>query len=433
MPDPTPQPDAPSRADVPLRPSGAWRAVLRRPAGAASLAILAVVALACVLSLPWTLAPVPQPGASGATIARYNAGSTGAGRLPPSWVSPGAGQRERLAMQLSEDDAARVPAPGRTLADVVDAPTREELARLRDLAPRSALGTDVLGRSMLARLLLGGAISLGVGLVAAMISVVIGTLYGSIAGYAGGRTDALLMRIVDVLYGLPYVLIVVLLAVAGGALVDEYVSREGARRSHVRDAAAEVLRAEGSPATPGAIDALLASRPDTREALEQAALDAYPRRAISEPVRTTIDLGVLLLAIGGTSWLTMARVVRAEVMSVRARPFIDAARVVGVSPARLFRVHLLPNIAPTIIVYATLTVPQAILQESFLSFLGIGVRPPLPSWGRLAAEGLGELNPYESNWWLLVFPCACLGVVLVALNLAGDALREVLDPKRTPR
>ncbi|MDX2130497.1 MAG: ABC transporter permease [Planctomycetota bacterium] len=412
------------------RPDG--RGVLSgRRAGLIAAAVLALVAFACVATLPWTLRPVAQPG--GGDVARYNAGSASAGRLPPSWVSASRPQRERLARQLTADDAAAVPRPGRSIADVIESPHPDELRTLRRLAPSYALGTDVLGRSMLARLLLGGAISLGVGLAAAAISVVVGTLYGTLAGFAGGRLDALMMRVVDVLYGLPYVLIVVLLAVAGGALVDDYVSREGPRRGFVRDSARALLRAEGQPASPAEVDALLESRPALRDTLETRALAEYPPRTLSEGVRTAIDLAVLLIAIGGTSWLTMARVVRAEVMSLRGRPFMDAARTIGVPPARMFRVHLLPNLAPTIIVYATLTVPQAILQESFLSFLGIGVRPPLPSWGSLAAEGLGELNPYESNWWLLAFPCAALAGVLVALNIAGDALRDALDPRGAAR
>ncbi len=125
----------------------------------------------------------------------------------------------------------------------------------------------------------------------------------------------------------------------------------------------------------------------------------------------------------------MARVVRGQVLSLKARPFIEACRAIGVPPSRVFVRHLLPNLAGPIIVYATLAVPQAILQESFLSFLGIGVKPPLPSWGNLAAEGLSELNPVRSHWWLLLFPCVLLGGTLLSLNVLGESLRERFDPR----
>lgn len=307
-----------------------WGAVI-------GLGVLVLMVVACVGSLPWTLAR----GADG--VPRYNAGETRAGRLPPLWLT------------FTPDQARRA-------GDLTD-----------PAMARTVLGTDVLGRSLAVRMLLGGAISLGVGLAAAGVAVVVGTLVGVISGYAGGRIDAVLMRCVDVLFGLPYVLVVVLLAVAGDAIV--------------------------AAASPG------------------------------EGLRTLLDLAVLLAAIGGTNWLSMARVIRGEILSLKSRAFIDAARTIGVGPARLLLRHLLPNLAGPILVYAMLAVPQAMLQEAFLSFLGIGVKPPLPSWGRLAAEGLSEINPYQSNWWLLVFPCAALAGTLLALNLAGEALRERLDPK----
>ncbi|MEO1237390.1 MAG: ABC transporter permease, partial [Planctomycetota bacterium] len=140
-------------------------------------------------------------------------------------------------------------------------------------------------------------------------------------------------------------------------------------------------------------------------------------------------------AIGGVSWLTMSRVVRGQVLSLRGQPFIEATRAVGMGPARVLSRHLLPNLIGVVVVYATLAVPLAILQESFLSFLGIGVRLPLPSWGNLASEGVRELPALTSpetpmHWWLLVFPCLLLGLTLMALNFLGDALRDRFDPKR---
>jgi ABC-type dipeptide/oligopeptide/nickel transport system permease subunit len=241
------------------------------------------------------------------------------------------------------------------------------------------LGTDKLGRDVLARLLVGGAISLLVGLSAAAIAVFVGTVYGSIAGAAGGRVDAVLMRIVDILFGLPSILLVVLLAVA--------------------------------------VDGLL----------EQQGADLAPA------ARQTINIATLLIAIGGLSWLTMARVIRGQVMALRAKPFMESCRAIGVSPARQFLRHLLPNLIGPIAVYAALAVPAAILSESFLSFLGIGVREPVPSWGNMAADGLGELNTVESRWWLLAAPCLAIAMTLVSLNFLGDELRERFDPMRGRR
>lgn len=237
-------------------------------------------------------------------------------------------------------------------------------------------GTDILGRSLLWRCLLGGAISLGIGMAAATISVVIGTTWGLIAGYSGGRVDSVMMRIVDVLYGLPYILLVVLLSVAL------------------------------QPWVHGVVDSIW---PGTGSMVA--------------------NIITLLLAIGSVSWLTLARVVRGQVLSIKSQPFVEAAHAIGCSSPRILIRHMLPNLIGPIIVYTTLTVPEAILQESFLSFLGIGVQAPLPSWGNLASEGLTVLNPVESHWWLLAFPCALLGLTLMALNFLGDGLRDRFDPR----
>ena len=245
--------------------------------------------------------------------------------------------------------------------------------------PASLAGTDKQGRSLVGRLLLGGTISLAVGTAAAAISLVLGVGVGLVSGYAGGKLDAVLMRFVDVMYGLPYVLLVILFKVA----LDEPV----------------------------------------RIFFESYTSVPSPRQAAS--------LVVLFLAIGLVSWLTMARVVRGQVLSLRDQPFIEAARAAGVNRTRIFFAHLLPNLAGPIIVYATLTVPQAILQESFLSFLGIGVADPLPSWGTLAADGLDPaLFGRPSLWWQLVFPCLLLAVTLLSLNFLGDGLRDLFDPRR---
>ncbi|MBX3390005.1 MAG: ABC transporter permease [Phycisphaeraceae bacterium] len=354
----------------------------------------------CVLTLPWTLGGVRDDGA---IVPRYNAGSINDARLPPFWA-PGA---------LAPGDSA--PRAGEAQA------------------PHFFLGSDAIGRSLLVRVLAGGGVSLTIGIAAALLSVFIGTLYGAISGYAGGRLDALLMRIVDVLYGLPYVLLVVLLAVAADAVVGEYVSRERERAAWIESKVATTLAAESKPSDKQAVRRELEADGELKRRLEDEALHAVPPREISQTGRTTLDLAVLFIAIGGFSWLTMARVIRGQVMSLKNQPFVEAARAIGASRRRILFVHLLPNLMAPIIVYATLTVPQAILQESFLSFLGIGVKPPLPSWGNLAAEGLPELNPYRSNWWLLLFPCLLLGLTLLALNFVGEGLREALDPRRQRR
>ncbi len=232
------------------------------------------------------------------------------------------------------------------------------------------MGFDSLGRSLLYRCLLGGVISLAVGLSAAIMSVTLGVLWGATAGLAGGRTDMLLMRVVDVLYGLPYILLVIILKVA--------------------------------------LDA----------PLRQLFDNAYAANVI-----------ILFIAIGANSWLTMARVIRGQVLSLKEQPFVEAARACGAGWFRILWRHLLPNLVGPIVVYGSLIVPQAILSESFLSFLGIGIQRPMPTWGSLVADGLHAVNSVINFWWLIVFPCALLSVTLLALNFIGVGLRDAFDPK----
>jgi ABC-type dipeptide/oligopeptide/nickel transport system permease subunit len=223
-------------------------------------------------------------------------------------------------------------------------------------------GTDALGRDLLARVLVGGRTSLAVGLAATAVSVGIGTLYGAVAGLYGGRVDELLMRVVDFLYGVPYMFLVILVMLLFS----------------------DTARGEALP---------------------------------------------VFVALGLVQWLTMARIVRGQVLALREREFVLAARVAGAGDARILLRHLLPNALGPVVVYATLTVPAVILLESFLSFLGLGVAL---SWGELVSEGVGVVNPVRSYWWLLAFPSGFLAATLLALNFLGDALRDALDPRSLP-
>ncbi len=411
-------------------------------AGMLGLGVLAAIVCACVLTLPWTLGRVQgQGGASVAGSPRYDVQYRTARHLPPSWWGVDVKERDGDAAALRLQATARAMAlesiarergvsVERLVVEKIE-PTAEQLSRAM---PHYLMGTDLLGRDLLVRCLAGGGISLGIGIAAALLSVILGTVYGSIAGYVGGRVDGVMMRIVDVLYGLPYVLLVVLLAVAASSVMEEHVSRQGARTAWMRgDAAQQYLRGEAKSGAPDIIAGIVRPATSVQEILENEAARLYPARVVSDAGRTAFELGVLLVAIGGVSWLTMARVVRGQVLSLKNQPFVEAARAMGVPVSGIFLRHLLPNLVGPIIVYATLTVPQAVLQESFLSFLGIGVRAPMPSWGNLAAEGLGELNPIKSHWWVLLFPCLMLGVTLLALNFVGEGLREALDPKRARR
>lgn len=250
-------------------------------------------------------------------------------------------------------------------------------------------GTDHLGRDILARVLSGGRISIAVGLITTLVAVTIGVLWGAISGYVGGRTDAAMMRAVDVLYALPFLIIVILLGktlepVTGG-LTDFFVA----------------LFAGGGA--------------DTRA--------QNNTRAWVEPITTLVPLFV---AIGALSWLTVSRIVRAQVQGVARQEFVEAARSLGLGHFRILFRHILPNTIGPIIVYTTLTIPGIMLFEATLSFLGLGVKPPYSSWGILIDEGA---NRMLSNFWLLFFPTLFFSTTLFSLNFLGDGLRDALDPK----
>jgi oligopeptide transport system permease protein len=216
-------------------------------------------------------------------------------------------------------------------------------------------GTDQLGRDILVRSLIGGRISLMVGLVATLVSFIIGVTYGAISGYFGGHVDEVMMRIVDIIYSLPYLfLVIVLLAFFSKSML------------------------------------------------------------------------MLFIALGAVSWLTMARIVRGQVLSLKNQEFVEAARAIGVSTHKIIFRHLVPNTLGPVIVYTTLTIPSAMLSEAFLSFLGLGVQPPYASWGTMVNDGINSIAVYP---WQLIFPGVMMAVTLFSLNFLGDGLRDALDPQ----
>jgi oligopeptide transport system permease protein len=231
----------------------------------------------------------------------------------------------------------------------------ERIATPPDPAAGFLFGTDGNGRDLFVRTLYGARVSLAVGVAATLVSLVIGVAYGAVAGFVGGKTDELMMRLVDVLYSLPFMFFVIILVVVFGR-----------------------------------------------------------------------HIVLIFVALGAVEWLTMARIVRGQTLSIRRREFVEAAQAAGVRTWKIIARHVVPNVMGPVIVYVTLTVPEVIIIESFLSFLGLGVQEPYTSWGVLISEGAQQM---ESAPWMLIFPAAFLAVTLFCFNFVGDGLRDALDPK----
>lgn len=220
------------------------------------------------------------------------------------------------------------------------------------------MGTDIHGRDLLTRVLYGARLSLCIGLVATLVSLVIGVSYGAVSGYVGGGVDNVMMRIVDVIYSLPYMFfVIVLVSIFGRSVL------------------------------------------------------------------------LLFLALGAVQWLTVARIVRGQVLSIKEKEYVLASRAIGAGHLRILANHILPNVLGPVVVYMTLTVPAVMLQEAFLSFLGLGVPPPYCSWGTLIADGASAINMLRIYWWLLLFPGGAMALTLFSLNFLGDGLRDAIDPR----
>ena len=220
------------------------------------------------------------------------------------------------------------------------------------------MGTDIHGRDLLTRVLYGARLSLCIGLIATLVSLLIGVSYGAVSGYVGGAVDNVMMRVVDIIYSMPYMFFVIIL------------------------------------------------------------VSVFGRSVL-----------LLFLALGAVQWLTVSRIVRGQVLSIKEKEFVQASRAVGAGHLRIIINHILPNVLGPVVVYMTLTVPAVILQEAFLSFLGLGVPPPYSSWGTLIADGASAINMLRIYWWLLLFPGAAMALTLFSLNFLGDGLRDAIDPQ----
>ncbi len=328
-----------------IRGTGHWHeARARLAASRSSRWALRFLVAALVLSLLTPLLPLPSPAA-------LNLRSLPRAPVWP-WQQLGGNGFRREYWELSALDSG--------LVDL-----RQTL--FGSWQTGSWLGTDAKGRDLLSRILWGSRTSILVSLAATACSLLIGVTYGAFAGYLGGRTDRLMMRVVDVLYSIPFVFLVIFVL----ALLDGWLD-------------------------------------------ESASFD----REV-----------VFYALVGGVTWLTMARIVRGQVLALKNAEFVLAARALGASTSHVVFRHLVPNLLSVVIVYLTLTIPSIMLFEAFLSFLGLGIQPPRVSWGLLAADGVEAINPLHSFWWIVLWPSIAMGSTLLALNFLGDGLRDALDPQ----
>lgn len=338
----------------------AWRRLRRNRSAMASLVFLIVLAL---LSFFTPLLPLQAPLAQDPEFRRLQRPELAARPLPNFDRLAGADQ--------TAFDAYVTENWGKKRGGFVRMMIAARLALFNDWTIPSVCGTDDLGRDLLSRLFWGSRVSLIVGIVATIVSLVIGVTYGAIAGYLGGFVDDIMMRIVDILYSIPFIFVVIFIIT--------------------------ILNNE-----------------QWKNRLSDAGIDR---------------IMIFYLLIGAIFWLTMSRVVRGQIISLRGEQFVEAARVVGASRSRIIFLHLVPNVLGVVIVYLTLTIPSVMLFEAFLSFLGLGVEAPDISWGLLANEGVKSITPIRTFWWLVVYPGVALAATLYALNFLGDGLRDAMDPK----
>lgn len=287
--------------------------------------------------------------------------------------------REELAALQKQLDQLTASDPSRTLWHnpgwIASGMIRLRLAIFGDWCIPSICGTDSLGRDVLSRIFWGSRVSLAVGIIASLVSLVIGVSFGAVSGYYGSWVDDVMMRFVDILYSIPFIFVVIFMLT-------------------------------------------ILSDPSWKSWLERYHID---------------QIMIVYILIGCIYWLTMARVVRGQVISLKNEQFVEAARTIGASRPRIIFLHIVPNVMSVVIVYLTLTIPAVMLFEAFLSFLGLGVQPPDVSLGQLVNDGVQVISPIRTFWWIVAFPSLTLTITLFALNFLGDGVRDALDPRMKNR